>query len=141
MTLEEGLFSFLNARAELQALTFASGAFFDGTNCRIYPGTIAEDALFPALAYTAIGGTRSLTMSGRQGVRSARIQFTALSTVYSENATLIETLLSFLDGFSGSFAGGAAVEQARALGEPVDQYIGEARLYVRHCDFEIVYQV
>jgi hypothetical protein len=146
-TLEEGLFAWLNQRPEFRALNFATGAFFDGTNCRIFPGTVAEDAAMPALAYMRVGGQSSLTMSGADGIKRARIQFSAIGDIYADPATLIGVLCGvpgapgILDGFSGTFPNGVVIQLARPLMEPIDSYVAEVRLYMRHVDFEFLYQI
>lgn len=145
MTLEEGLFTWLNQRPELRALAFANGSFFDGTNCRIYPGTIAEGATFPALAFASAGGDGDMTMSGPGSVARARIQFTSASTVYGDNVKLLAVLIGpiggtgVLHGFSGMLPNGVVVQLCRQLMGPIDQYFAEARLHARHIDFEFVY--
>jgi hypothetical protein len=146
MTLEEGIFSFLNQHPALTGLNFATGAFFDGTNCRIYPGQIDENAAMPALSFTSVGGPRSMTMSGPESIGRARIQFTAASLVYSEAVVLIGALIGTpgskgaLDGFTGQLPNGVVVQLARPLTEPIDTYFAEARLYARHVDVEFVYE-
>jgi hypothetical protein len=146
-TFEEGLFAWLNQRPQFQALTFDTGAFFDGTNCRIFPGTVAEEAAMPAMAYARVGGSSSLNMSGPDGVKRARIQFTAIGVKYADPATLIGVLCGvpaapgILDGFSGTFPNGVVIQLARPLMEPIDSYIGEVRLFSRHVDFEFLYQI
>jgi hypothetical protein len=146
-TFEEGLFQFLDLRPEFRALNFANGAFFDGTHCRIYPGTIAEESLLPALAYLRVGGSSSLNMAGGDGVKRARIQFTAAGIIYADPAILIGVLSGvpgapgILDGFAGAFPNGVVVQLARPLMEPIDAYVAEVALYTRHVDFEFLYQI
>lgn len=146
-TFEEGLFQWLDQRTEYRALNFANGAFFDGTHCRIFPGTIAEDALLPAIAYARVGGSSSLNMSGADGLKRARIQFTAAGVAYADPAVLIGILTGMpgapgiLDGFSGGFPNGVVIQIARPLIEPIDAYIAEVDLYTRHVDFEFLYQI
>jgi hypothetical protein len=146
-TFEEGLFLWLNLRPELRALTFATGSFFDGTNCRIFPGTIAEESALPAMAYARVGGPSAVNMSGADGLKRARIQFTASGKIYSEPATLIGVLCGvpgapgILDGFSGTFPNGVVIQLARPLMEPIDSFAAEARLFSRHVDFEFLYQI
>jgi hypothetical protein len=147
MTLEEGIFAWLNQRPELQALNFSTGAFFDGTACRIYPGTVAEESALPAMAYARVGGSSALNMQGPDGLKRARIQFTAIGTIYADPAALIGVLSGtpgapgILDGFSGALPNGVIVQLVRPMMEPIDSYIGEVRLYSRHIDFEFTYQI
>lgn len=146
-TFEEGLFQFLDQRPEFRALTFSTGAFFNGTHCRIYPGTIEEDAALPAMAYARVGGSSSLNMAGSDGLKRVRIQFTAVGIVYADPATLIGILSGvpgapgILDGFAGTFPNSVVVQLARPLMEPLDAYVAEVRLFTRHVDFEFLYQI
>jgi hypothetical protein len=139
-TAEEGLFFFLNVSPALRALTFTSGAFFDGTNCRVYPGQIDENSILPALAFVRVGGHRMLTMGGVEGLVRGRFQFTAAGTIYDDPVVLMESVISLLDGFRGSFPNGVIVQVAEVVLDPFDEFSAEARLFSRHCDFEIVYQ-
>lgn len=145
---DQGLFAWLNQRPEFQALNFASGPFFDGTNCNIWPGVISESARVPALAFDHAGGPPpGLTMSGGDGVQKARIQFTAIGDIYADPATLIGVLCgvpgtkSILHGFSGQFPNGVVIQLARQIIAPFGSYIVEARLYMRHVDFEFTYEI
>jgi hypothetical protein len=147
-TLEEGLNTWLNQRPELQALNFSTGPFFDGTSCRIFPGTVAEDAALPAMAYGRGGGPApGLNMGGADGICHARIQFSAIGLTYADPATLIGVLCgtpgarSILHGFSGQLPNGVVIQQVRQMMEPIDSYVAEVRLYMRHVDFEFTYQI
>jgi hypothetical protein len=145
---EEGLFAWLDQRPEFQALTFSNGAFFDGTHCNIWPGTIAEKAPLPAMGFARVGGpSPGLNMSGADGVNRARIQFTAIGAIYADPATLIGVLCgvpgtkSLLHGFKGEFPNGVVIQLARQMMEPIDSYVAEIRTYLRHVDFEFVYEI
>jgi|ERR1043165_3736416 hypothetical protein len=147
-TLEEGIFQWLDQRPEYRALNFATGAFFDGTHCRIWPGVVDESSPLPAMAFDRVGGqTPGLNMAGADGVNRARIQFTAIGTIYADPATLIGVLCGvpgtpgILHGFSGQLPNGVVVQLARQMMEPIGSYIAEVRLFMRHVDFEFVYQI
>lgn len=147
-TLEEGLTTWLNQRPELKALNFSTGPFFDGTNCRIFPGTVAEDSVLPAMAYDGVGGTApGLNMQGPDGIKRARIQFTAVGETYADPVVLIGVLCgtpgakSILHGFSGQLPNGVVVQLVRQMTEPIGSYVAEVRLYMRHVDFEFVYEL
>lgn len=147
-TLEEGLEAWLNQRPELQALNFSTGAFFDGTSCRIWPGTVDQNSVLPAMAYDRVGGAApGLNMAGADGVCRARIQFSAIGKIYSEPVALIGVLCgtpgkpSILHGFSGPLPNGVVVQLVRQMMEPIGSYAAEVRLYMRHVDFEFTYQI
>lgn len=141
-TLEEGLAAWMNQRPELQSLSFSTGPFFDGTNCRIFPGTVDEAAILPATAYDRVGGPApGLTMTGADGIHRARIQLTAIGETYADPVTLIGVLCGLLHGFSGQLPNGVVVQLCRQMMEPIGSYIAEVRLFMRHVDFEFVYQL
>jgi hypothetical protein len=147
-TFEEGLESWLNQRPELQALNFSTGPFFDGTSCRIWPGIVAQTSVLPALAYDSVGGPApGLNMQGADGIQHARIQFTAVGQTYADPVILIGVLCgtpgakSILHGFAGTLPNGVVVQLARQMTAPIGSYVAEARLYIRHVDFEFTYQI
>ena len=137
----------MNVREEFRNLTFSSGPFFDGVACRVYPGTIDENALLPAIGYASVGGTGStLTMSGSNGQKRARIQFTATAETYADAVQLIGVLSGgkgtkgLFDGFQGELPNGIFVQLARLVTEPIDSYIEIVRLYCRHVDVSFIYK-
>jgi hypothetical protein len=147
-TLEEGLESWLNQRPELQALNFSTGPFFDGTSCRIWPGTVAQASALPAIGYDSVGGPApGLNMAGADGVCRARIQFTAVGNTFADVVTLMGVLCgtpgarSILHGFSGQLPNGVIVQLVRQMMNPIGSYVAEVRLYMRHVDFEFTYQI
>lgn len=140
-TAEEGIFALLNNNATLRALTFGANVpFFDGTNNRLFPGQIDENSVLPALAFVRVGGSRRLTMSGVEGLVRARFQFTAAGTIYEDPLNLLEAVINILDGYKGALPNGVIVQVAEVVLDPFDEFSAEARLFSRHCDFEIVYQ-
>jgi hypothetical protein len=147
-TLEEGLFQWLDQRPEYRALTFANGSFFDGTHCRIWPGTVDESSALPAIAFDRVGGPGpGLNMGGTDGLNRARIQFSAVGGTYADPATLIGVLCGvpgtpgILHGFSGTLPNGVVIQLARQIMDPIGSYVSEVRLFMRHVDFEFVYQL
>jgi hypothetical protein len=78
---------------------------------------------------------------------SARGSSSPPSDIYADPATLIGVLCGvpgapgILDGFSGTFPNGVVIQLARPLMEPIDSYVAEVRLYMRHVDFEFLYQI
>jgi hypothetical protein len=146
-TLEEGIFALMNEREESINLTFSTGPFFDGTACRIYPGTVDELAVLPAMGYARVGGNPSdMTMSGPDGVKEARIQFTGLGKTYADAATLIGALTGtpgsrgLFDGYRGTLPNGIVVQLAELVTEPIDSYVDEAKLFTRHVDVKFTYE-
>jgi hypothetical protein len=147
-TLEEGIFQWLDQRPEYRALNFANGAFFDGEHCRIWPGSIEQSSALPAMAFDRAGGQApGLNMRGADGLNRARIQFTAIGATYADPATLIGVLCgvpgtpSILHGFSGELPNGVVIQLARQMLEPIGSYVSAVRLFMRHVDFEFVYQI
>jgi hypothetical protein len=143
-SVEEGIFSLLNNSPEIQAVLAPDAG---GTNCRLYPGHIAEEATLPAAAFTRAGGRRQLKMSGPDGLIRARFQFTAASSdkealngsAYDDCRIVMDAIILKLEGFSGGFPNGIVVQQISVSGDLIDDYDAESELYFRHCDFEIVY--
>jgi hypothetical protein len=147
-TFEEGLDAWMNQRPEFQALTFSTGPFFDGTSCRIWPGVVDENSVLPALAHDDAGGPApGLNMQGADGIQHARKQFTAVGRTYADVVTLMGVLCgtpgakSILHGFAGTLPNGVIVQLARQMTAPIGSYVAEARLYIRHVDFEFTYQI
>jgi hypothetical protein len=147
-TLEEGLDTWLNQRPEFQALTFSTGPFFDGSTCRIWPGTVDQKSPLPAIGYDRVGGPApGLNMAGADGICRARLQFTAIGLTYADVVTLMGVLCgtpgarSILHGFSGALPNGVIIQLVRQMMEPIGSYVAEVRLYMRHVDFEFTYQI
>jgi len=145
-TIEEGIFGLLNSRAEMKASSLFPDA--SGANCRLYPGTIAEEATLPAAAFARAGGARSLTMTGPESPIRARFQFTVASSDekaangsgYDDCAILLDVIISILHGYAGQLPNGMVVQQARVVMDPIDDYSVDAKLYFRHADIEFVYE-
>jgi hypothetical protein len=135
-TVEEGIFSLLNNAASVQAVLAPDGG---GTNCRLYPGTIAEEAALPAAAFARVGGRRQLTVGGPEALIRARFQFTTAAQTYDECVTAMEALIGILHGYSGAFPNGIVVQQISMLGDLIDEFDIGSRMYARHCDFEVIY--
>ncbi|HEY2361202.1 MAG TPA: hypothetical protein VGK36_08810 [Candidatus Angelobacter sp.] len=147
-TLEEGIISFLNTREEMRNLTFSTGPFFDGESCRIFPGTVAENAILPAMAYARVGGAGStMTMSGPDGLKKARIQFTAIGTTYADAATLLGVLTGvpgqpgLFDGFRGDLPNGVVVQLSSLITDPIDSYVDQVKLFLRHVDISFIHEI
>lgn len=128
----------------------ASSLFPDasGANCRLYPGTIAEEAKLPAAAFARAGGARSLTMTGPESPIRARFQFTLASSDqeakngsgYDDCAILLDVILGILHGYAGQLPNGIVVQQSRVVMEPIDDFNIDSKLYFRHADVEFVYE-
>lgn len=146
-TLEEGIFALMNQREELTKLSFSTGPFFDGTTCRIYPVTVAENSALPAMGYARVGGAGStMTMSGSDGVKEARIQFSAIGKTYADAAALIAAIAGvpgapgLFDGYRGTLPNGIVVQLAQLVTEPIDSYVDEVKLFTRHVDVKFIYE-
>jgi hypothetical protein len=142
MALKDGIFALLNANPDIRALSFSTGSFLDsGSEVRIYPGIIPEEAMLPAAAFVFVGGTApGLNMAGSDGRASARIQFSATGDNYDDATLLLGVISTVLHGFKGQTPNGPIVQLSKQLNEPFDEFIAEARLYLRHCDFMITYE-
>lgn len=145
-TIEEGIFALLNANATMKASSLFPDA--SGANCRLYPGTIAEEATLPAAAFARVGGARSLTLNGPESPIRARFQFTVASSDqeaktgsgYDDCASQLEIILNILHGYSGQLPNGIVVQQARVVMDPIDDFNVDSKLYFRHADVEFVYE-
>lgn len=133
--IETGIFGLLDANASMQAL------LLDATSghCKIFPVLIPEQISFPAVAYVRISGSRELTLNGSDGFITARFQFLSNSTIPDDNTSVIDALIAVLHGFAGPLPGGAVIQMSNLARDPMDDYDPAARLYMRHCDFEIIY--
>jgi hypothetical protein len=136
-SLEEGIFALLNNSAALKGSNLFPDA--SGTNCRLYPGTIAEEATLPAAAFARAGGSRQLVLGSPENLNRARFQFTVASDQYDDCVTIMDLFLNLLHGFAGALPNGVVVQLAKAVIDPIDEYSMEARLYSRHCDIEFIY--
>ena len=86
--LEKGLYAKLVA-----ASTTASS--------RIYP-SLPQGVTFPAIRYSRITTSRSLSLTSTVGVTNATIQVDSFATSYSEAKTLADEVRTALHGFSGT---------------------------------------
>lgn len=136
-TIEEGLFSLLNNSEDIQAVLAPDAG---GTNCRLYPGHIAEEASLPAAAFARAGGSRQLVQTGPDGLISARFQFTSAALIIDDCIAVMDAIALKLHGFTGDLPNGVRVSQILMSGEMIDDAFDiEERLYARHCDFDVVY--
>jgi hypothetical protein len=135
-TIEEGLFGLLNASQDIQAVLAPDAG---GINCRLYPGHIDERATLPAAAFARAGGSRQLVQTGPDGLISARFQFSAADTTYDACQQVMDAIALKLHGFTGELPNGVLVSLISMSGEMIDDFDIEARLYARHCDFDVVY--
>jgi hypothetical protein len=144
-TIEEGLFNLWNTDPGVQAVLSPDAS---GTNCRLYPGHIPEEATLPAAAFARAGGRRGLNITGPDGLIRARFQISVASSDqeakngsgYDDCAIVLEALTNKAHGFSGALPNGVIVQQIQAMTEPIDDFNAEAKLYFRHQDIMVVFE-
>lgn len=144
-TIEEGIYALLNTNPAMRALAFTgtdssertASTFLDTAgNVRAYPGTIAQDAKFPALGFARAGGSRGVTMSGAENLPRTHFDFSVASTIYQDGVVIINAVIALLDGFASTLPNGVSVKLAQVTLDPHDMFDDAARCYVRYCTIE-----
>jgi len=128
MTIEEGLYSRLQAVAGVTALV----------STRVYPLLVPQEASLPAIAYQRISGPRETAHDGPSGLAFARMQVTCIGSSYSSAKGVSEAVRAALDGQSGTW--GSTVVGACFLDDESDIWSTVFEKPVVRADYLIWYQ-
>ena len=104
MTLEEGLYSYLQSQTGVTALV--------GT--RIYPLLLQQVETLPAVAYQRISTQRNSSHGGPAKASIARIQFDALAATMTQAQAVLAAIRNACDGVGGTLGGGVVVSTMQA---------------------------
>ncbi len=130
MSIEAGCYSFLTGVTALTAIV--------GT--RIYPNSLPQNPVFPALTYALVSAPHDHTLTDAAGIVRARIQFDAYGYKLSEAVAITEAIRLALQRYTGSF--GAKVVLASKLANEQDlsiapQDASQSWLYRKSSDYII----
>lgn len=116
-TFAETLYTFLSTSASLAGVL-------------IYPVQLPQNVVLPALAYTAIGGTREYSHDGDADLAYPRWQTSAWANTYFAAHVLAQKVITAMKAWPGS---------AECSG-PTDVLIPDARLFCVLVDMNFVYE-
>lgn len=129
MTLEEGLYTYLQSQAGVTSLV--------GT--RIYPLLLQQVETLPAVAYQRISTQRNASHGGPANASIARIQFDALAATMTQAQNVLAAIRSACDGVGGTLGGGAGVVVATMHADDEQTFYDEETRYKRATMDLIIY--
>jgi len=104
---------------------------------RVYPKVLPSQVTLPAVVYRRISTTKDRVLSGSNGYKKDRFQFTSWANSYEEARSLADEIISLLEDFSGTI-GGITIQVITVAGE-VDNLAAEPQRYGIATDFMVVY--
>jgi hypothetical protein len=90
----------------------------------------------PSLVLQRAGGTPNQTLTPKTGTRTVQIQIDAYALTRAAAVELSEAVLSFLDYAYGTLSEGTVLQVIRPVGEPLDFYEQDTKLYREFMQFE-----
>jgi hypothetical protein len=84
--------------AFLEGLSTAAGT-------RIYPQTLPQAPVYPAITYNQVSGVRDRDLCGPTGRARPRITINSWAEVYGDVHTMADAIRSALNGYRGSMGG------------------------------------
>jgi hypothetical protein len=103
----------------------------------LFPVILPENQALPALTYQIVGGTASPTLTTRGG-QKVRVQFDAFGKTYLAAATLRESLIALLNGYTGTLVGGRVLQFADYI-QSIDHFEFDARQFRCTCEFYLFF--
>lgn len=97
---------------------------------RVYPAVAPQGCPTPYIAYQRVGGEDSSTLDGLSLVRNARVQVAVWSASAETSTLLMDQAMAALCG---------DVINGTPIGEPVDVYEEDTKLYGSRLDISIWY--
>lgn len=108
--------------ADLRAYLIAQPAITSLVGTRVYPMTLPQGAVFPAITYQRVGGAPEFSHDGGSDVARARMQLDCWSTTYGDAASLGLAVKQALSGYRGPMGAtpdvAARITNAMDLDEP-----------------------
>ena len=127
----EGLISVLTDDGSVFALT--------GNRVRMSQLEEGDREAGPSLVLQRAGGTPNQTLNPRTGTRQVQIQIDAYALTRAAAVELSETVLSVLDYAYGTLSEGTVLQVIRPVGEPLDFYEPDTKLYREFMQFEALF--
>jgi hypothetical protein len=98
------------------------------TGRNVYPLTLPQNTTDPAVVYERNGGIRNYTTDGAGTQKETHFQISAMASEYEDAKTLMETIESAVDGYSGVM-GSTNVFLIVIATDSLDVYEHEAEKY------------
>jgi hypothetical protein len=102
---------------------------------RIYPNTLPQGVILPAIKYFQVSDPPEHTQEGRSNLRHPRFQVDCFAGTYVEAHTLAEQVMGMMDGYSGTM--GASTCYAGFQENGRDNHDPETGRHWVSVDFEI----
>lgn len=118
MTVEATLYATLSTDSALRALV----------DTRIYPVTLPEDCVFPAVTYRRVQTDRHMTLCGPSGGAQALMQVDALAPTFAQSRAVADAVRSAMTGIAHTF-----------IGSDADDHDQEMDLHIVSAEFSIYY--
>lgn len=112
----------MTAAGDLRSFLISDATITGLVSERIYPLTLPQSPVLPALTYSWISATRIPVMDAPIGMASPRIQIDCWAATYLVAVELFEAVRQRLDGFKGTLTVGGTLVHGAFLDSERDFY-------------------